>query len=254
MHRRRGLLIAASFAVLAALALSISLLWKSGLPQAPLVTADLSEIEYPKTPLLDRIPRSWGWLWRLRDKVFPRDTITLSTCFVEVNPSVLDALPAAIPGSWESDGFELRILGEQELEGELAGAMKSSGINLLSAPRFSTADRIGAKAAMGGPVPTEDGTKFAGIDIGVYPRVLASGTDLVLTATITEAITNRVGVLAEPGDLSAISIRTNLLVGVRAPIPKQGGLLLLKRQPIDSTTPSIGLFITVDVPKHKRRK
>lgn len=255
MRRRKTLLTATCCTALLIVAVGVMLLWKPPAPKPPMLTANPAEIEYPEPPLVDRIPRTWGWAWRIRDKLLPRDTIRLTSRLVEldgVELDLLDDLPPVTLGSWESNGFALWILTEEQQEWS-AQQLSSPTVNVLQQPTVTTGDRMQAHVSISHQVALTKGAGPAGLDLGFYPRILSTGTDLMLTLTVTETLTNRIPDIQRSQDGMAVaSLHTNMAVGARLSIPRQGGLFLLKRTPDDSGETSLGLFISVDVPCHKR--
>jgi len=96
-------------------------------------------------------------------------------------------------------------------------------------------------------------TRFAGVEVLLYPRILNAGTDLTLAVTMTAAVTNKVQDTARSlRDAETVVLHTNLVVGARVLVPRQGSLLLLKHAPADSEEASYGLLLSVDVPSHRQ--
>jgi hypothetical protein len=116
-------------------------------------------------------------------------------------------------------------------------------MELLNAPRLTTADGISASLFSGELIPFNGRTNQIGVEAAYFVRVHPERTDLFASALLTQAVTNR-DRLPE-GAMPVVSILTNLDVAFRLQIPKSNGVFIIKA-PIGPATkdwPGFGLII-----------
>jgi hypothetical protein len=171
----------------------------------------------------------WTWAWQLEDLVFGRRTVvTLATRFFKVrdsDPQMIAALGLGLPQFSNARGVQLWLLPASQL-GSLRKLLAQNGMELLNAPRLTTADGISASLFSGELIPFNGITNQVGVEAAYFVRVHAERTDLFASALLTEAVTNS-DQLPE-GAMPVVSILTNLDVAFRLQIPKSNGVFIIK--------------------------
>jgi hypothetical protein len=195
----------------------------------PLLLRDRLFQEIPAAP-------SWAWLWRLQDKLFGRRKpvniyANIITFPDSVRAALLSSWVLASPSFLDASGLQVWLLPDAELKALHERLRQTPGVDFLSRPRITTADGGGARMLMGGPISLNGSNNYVGLKLDCFPRVHSKSTDLFVSVTFSEVLTNPAVTAAalRPGAL--VSIQTNLDIAARLQIPKGNGVLLLERAP-----------------------
>jgi hypothetical protein len=211
-------------------------------PSAPLKASAefLSSTQTFVTPppsLFERwVPMSWGWLWRLRDKVRgPKETVSIQATVVECSTDAEQAWISELGEpmtqtngmrGWVADELALRKL-EMEL------AINWKGKRLMS-PRVNTSHGILSTMWSGTSV---------GLSMGFLSKAQGGGTELMTRTCFTESVTNS----ESP---PVVSIRTNLDGVARWQLPPGTGFVLVGPPHADGSRRSAMLFsVQIQRPK-----
>jgi len=239
---------------LGTLCLIVAVIWFSlrvPLPAHPVLIQDPKDFEFPKASLFDRcVPQNWGWLWRLRDKLFPRRLIALDSKLLLLKGPVTnlsDHMGQTTLDMYTTNGFQIWTF-TQEGKEQLIKNLNSAEVEILSAPRVMTADTILSTLSVGSQLMTPRGPVTNGTQISMYPHVLNHLTDLTFLIATTEAITNSNSV-SDSGPET--SFKVNLQIAGRLSVPGQGGVLLFQDEADHPGGTLFGVLITTDSPTHK---
>lgn len=187
----------------------------------------------------------WGWAWRVEQRLFgKRKPVNISTRIFQVS-GPLDllfrtVLPAE-PSFSSSVGSQVWLIAKDQSEALRRCTSQELSLNIIAAPRFATADGVGASMAIGSPPPGST-NGFVGARIDVLGIRRKNATDLIYSCTVTELNTNTTSP-ESAGGLTTPLITTNLHVGFRVQIPSGCGLFLLQQPNESSSGRPMGVLI-----------
>ena len=143
----------------------------------------------PKASLLDRIIPPWGWLWRVKDSVFPRRRINFDTAFVDskLTPESLLADLSLGDSVFATNGLQVWLIGEDNLITLRRRLAQNSKKHSL---RIDTADGIRSGISMTDSVSIDGNPCVAGSKIDLMPVVGRNSTDLFAILSSSEIFTN----------------------------------------------------------------
>jgi hypothetical protein len=232
-------------------------------PLAPLPPVILMEKPYRmpvhRLTLFERwVPTtpSWAWLWKLKQAAFgSRKPINFEVLIVELAASPESSLSLPSVGSptfTHTNGLQLWIMEDGELNELRRQLMQNHEIHLVSEARMNTADEIAASLFTGGQVVVDSATNNVGLSVDIFPRVSRGSTDLTARIFFCEAVTNEIsdGTAAVPR--AAVTVRTNLDLGTRCQIQAGNGLFLLNTQPEGGDGKRMGIILSAKLPGRKK--
>ncbi len=202
-------------------------------PPVPAVVMPLPNgIPAQKPTLLERsIPPTWGWAWRLKELVFGRiKPITLKAAIMDCrgpSNSVSPLLLLRGPQFATTNGLQVWILSEAELDTVCRGLEQTPGNEILARPRVSTGDGIESRMYMGATLSIDGTQRAVGLNADFLPRLRRDSIDLFVVITHTAAVTNQATATTGLPIARSISVRTNVAVAARIQLPKGSGALLL---------------------------
>lgn len=174
-------------------------------------------------PLQERTPSKLqivaeGWWWWLKVHLRgPERSILLSVNLIDLkNPLVSSNLPLPKAEYSSSNGFQVWILNDRELQCLLQQIQGLPGAEVISKPRIQTASGIHGSFFVGQMVPLNGTNQPVGFELKCLLRLRREFIDLTSTFTFTEI---------QPGNRTAI--RTNVAVRSRIQIPQGSGVFLL---------------------------
>jgi hypothetical protein len=201
--------------------------WKSEPPAVVLLPPSAT---FKHDPLPDRwIPRSWGWAWKARDRVFgKRRPVNLQPRIMKfIGPlSQPDYLP---PPTFRTNGLQIWILGASEFDALGPRLLQTTGLKSSTFfPFIRTADGVVASAFSGQAVPVQGGGfTNAGLTFQVLPLVGRDKIDLTFTLGLTEMAEGFTS--TKLGETNSFpTVRTAFWQTLRAQIPRGRGLVLLQ--------------------------
>jgi hypothetical protein len=189
-----------------------------------------------KVPIPDRwIPRSWSWLWRVKERVLGRPkTITIGASVVEFTAppqEVLSGFTLPEPTFTNLSGFSVWIADDALMAALRERLGISQNGRVAASPRITTADGMHASLSTGSSVPINGAQTRVGVILDLLPRVRRDSTDLTAILTCTEAVANNPTAEGPAQSVGPISVRTNFAVAARIQIPKGSGVLMLDARP-----------------------
>ncbi len=202
-------------------------------PPVPAVVMPLPNgIPAQKPTLLERsIPPTWGWAWRLKDLVFGRiKPITLKAAIIDcrgLSNSVSPLLLLREPQFATTNGLQVWILSEDELDAVRRGLLQTPGNEILAQPRVLGGDGIECILYEGTTLSVDGIQRAVGFNADFLPRLRRDSTDLFVVITHTAAVINQGTATTGLPVAQSVSIRTNVLVAARIQIPKGSGAFLL---------------------------
>ena len=228
------------------------------LPPAPAIVIPLHNgIPTQKPTLPERwIPPTWGWLWRLKESVLGRrKVITLNTTIIDcegLSNFVASALSLWEPHFTDTNGLQVWILGDRELDALRRRLERTPGNNVLSSPRVTTADGIEARLSDSTMISIDGTQRDAGVVVDFLPRFRRDVTDLFALISHSGAVTNQAATTTGMPQANLVAIRTNFAAAVRIQIPKGSGVFLLGNEHGVTNGKSIGVIISATLPPPKK--
>jgi hypothetical protein len=230
---------------------------------APLATVSVMPLPYSipsgKISLFDRwVPRqpSWGWLWRLKETIQGRpkvcDLAATVIDFAASGDSLLTNLSLPKADYADTNGQRIWLLSETRLNALRRDLSQMPGAELVCSPRITTADGRQACVMSGSTIPIQGVLRSVGLSMEFLPHLRPDATDLTTIITLTEAITNQVGMSAGPPSTGATGVQTNLAVAARIQVPKWRGVFLLGTPSAAGNHKRIGVLLSVTTPTPKK--
>jgi hypothetical protein len=190
---------------------------------------------------------SWSWAWRLEQAVFgQRKPLRLNFAIVRLASSPGSAVPdfdLGAPAFSATNGLRTWLLDKEALKALQERFRSTPGANVLSRPRFSTADGIDTRMFAGETIPINGSSNQVGLSIGCYGQVRPHTTDLIASITFSELVTNEAKEAGGSAQLGVVSIRTNMDAAFRLQIPKGKGMYVLDGRPADDRHSRIGVIL-----------
>ncbi|MDB6058329.1 MAG: hypothetical protein JWO95_2173 [Verrucomicrobiales bacterium] len=215
-----------------AVAIVAGLLFFCFQPSRPVAPVEL--LAYPhKSPFriatqIERlIPSSWGWAWKLRDRLRgPVRAITISTqvlegAFSETGQSIASNVLAGKVALTNAYGYEVWKLDANQVSALSRTFKGAQGIDVLSAPRVQTANDVGAAVMQTQPVVLGGATNHVGVTALFEPHVDGDTVDLFMDFLYSELLTN------------PVSIRTNVAIALRSQLSDGTGVFLAQKSKDD---------------------
>ncbi|HEV2208467.1 MAG TPA: hypothetical protein VG167_06795 [Verrucomicrobiae bacterium] len=200
--------------------------------------------------LIQAIPGhpAWAWLYHLEDTVFGRRKSLLLDAELIATPNasrtgLAACLPRTNPQWADPTGLRIWLLENHELKMLQQNLLAVPGARLLSHPRISTGDGIGASLFTGEPIVLDGHTNDIGLRFDCFPRVRSRSTDLSATIRFTEVLTNQLFRANSKQLETVLSIRTNLDTGARLQIPHGSGVVFLQQSTPGSNAPNFCFII-----------
>jgi len=219
--------------------------------RGPAVAILPNGIPAQKPSLFERlVPFSWGWLWRLKDSIFKRETILLETVVIDgryLSKGTLADLSLGNPVFTDTNGLKVWIASDSKLNEALNGfAFAPSGpTSILFRPRIQTADGVQAQLYAGSAavfsIPS-------GVSVGVLPRIRRDFTDLSTTITLTETVMNPPAATQQLNAANIVSQRTNFAFSARIQLPRGTGAFVLAAENENKNEQRLCIIITARVP------
>jgi hypothetical protein len=223
------------------IALLVALRLRNSEPLPIVVQSPVTPITHNPWP--DRwIPRSWGWMWRLRDSVFgPRTTVNLQAQVLRfAEPAMLGQLNDLPPPTLATNGLRLWTLNPSDFENTSAFFRGTNQLKShMFSPRITTADGIVASAFSGHSVPLAGGSTEVGFRFQVLPLTRKRKTELTLNVKWTEVMERQ----SADASTNGPTLRTNLWQTIRAQVPLGHGFLLM--QPPGDDQPGAILLLSI---------
>jgi hypothetical protein len=212
--------------------LGLVFIFRPSLPVPAVVMPLPDGIPAQKPNLLERsIPPTWGWAWCLKELVFGRiKPITLKTALIDFGGSSNSLSPLFLlrePQFANTNGLQVWILNEAELDAVSRGLLQTPGNEILAQPRIVTADGIDCNIYVGTTLSIDGTQRAVGLNADFLPRLRRDSTDLFVVITHTAAVTNQATATTGLPIARSISVRTNVAVAARIQIPKGSGAFLL---------------------------
>jgi hypothetical protein len=194
------------------------------------------------------IPPTWGWFWRLKESLLGRTkVIALNTTIFDcqgLSNDVLSALSLPQPDFSDTNGLQVWVMHDSEL-GALRRRLEQTPGNLvLFSPRVITGDRVGTRLSATAAVFIDGAPRDVGLTTDFLPLIHREATDLSTMLAHTMAVTNYAD--------ASISVRTNFSVAARIQVPIGSGIFMFKAGHSDTNRNSIGIVISVNVPKARK--
>jgi len=254
--------VCAALLLLALVALIVRGEWPSSheanQPRITLLPADYT-IPPQKVPLPDRwIPRSWGWLWRLKEAVLGKaKVVSLNVAACEMDSVVLGMQAQADPDLGgllshpdftSTNGLRIWLLPNQrirELQKRFPG---SAGSRSSFRAGITTADKCQASLATTGL--NTDGLHTTQVD--VLPLFRSGTTELTfilrsLTPVPVPLTSTNLAMASQSKVLPWPASQTNVLAAVRLQLPSSTGFLLLDSRRSSAEIES-AVLVTVEPP------
>jgi hypothetical protein len=216
-----------------------------------LVLAPPYSIPPQKTPIPDRwIPRSWGWLWRLKETVLGKAkalSMNITACELdsvafgmqaEANPEFRGLLNH--PDFCGTNGIKVWLLPNSKIR-ELHGRFSpSAGSNSFFRCGITTADKCQASLTTGGSADL--------LQVDVLPLVHKSTTDLTF---ILKLIAPVAVPPAQAGLSGSPPSQTKVPAAIRVQLPGGTGFFVLNSQRKTSDRVEAAVLVTVEPPNSK---
>jgi len=212
--------------------LGLVFIFRPSPPATAIVMPLPNGIPAQKPTLLERwIPPTWGWAWRLKELILGRSKpITLKAALFDFGGSSNLVSPLFLlrePQFANTNGLQVWILSENELDAVCRGLEQTPGNEILARPRVSTGDGIECRLYVGTTLSIDGTQRAVGLNAHFLPRVRRDSTDLFVVITHTAAVTNQTTATTGLPIAQSVSIRTNVAVAARIQIPKGNGAFLL---------------------------
>ena len=213
-------------------------------PNPPEVVLLPSNATIQSNPLPDRwIPRTWGWMWRLRDSIMGRRTMVdfQAQLFRFSDAEDLKHLPAPALATNGLKVWNLNVAQFQAASASLNASEEKKAASHRS--RVNTGDGNVATIFSGNSVPlVGGGFTDVGFQLQILPRTHKRKTDVTFNVRSTEMVASPPS--SDAGATSPFpSIRTNLLQAARVQVPIGNGLLLMQVPSADH--PGVVLLLSV---------
>ena len=184
-----------------------------------------------KPTLIERwIPPTWGWAWRLKELILGRiKPIELKAAifhYGDLSNSVSPLFLLGEPQFANTNGLQIWILSEDELDAVCRGLEQTPGNEILARPRVVTGDGIECRLYVGTTLSIDGTQRAVGLNADFLPRLRRDSTDLFVVITHTAAVTNQATATTGLPIARSISVRTNVAVAARIQIPKGSGAFL----------------------------
>jgi hypothetical protein len=215
--------------------------------RGPAVTVLPNGIPAQRPSLFERlVPFSWGWLWRLKDSIFKRETILLETVGIDakgLSKEMLAELSLGSPVFTDTNGLKVWIVNDLKLNEVLNKLVQPGRAPILFRPRIQTADGMHAQlyTGMSGRVPS-------GVSVGALPRIRRDFTDLSTTMMVTEAVTNPLTATQQLKATNIVSQRTNFAFSAGIQLPRGTGAFVLAAENENKNEQRLCIIITAQVP------
>jgi hypothetical protein len=159
----------------------------------------------------------WGWAWKLREFIAGRPkridlTVTIMDC-PEFSGAQLPGLPLEKPSHANTNGLQVWILADSDLDGVTERMKQLMGSRMISRPRISTSSGVGCDMQ-------SDKTT-----VSILAYAHPERTDLYARFVHTETQSAKTPAFIIP------SLEMDLNVSLRIQLPKGNGLLLLNVDP-----------------------
>ena len=195
------------------------------------------------TPVPDRwIPRTWGWMWRLRDLLLGRHAPVDFDAFIlrPVEPALAADLERLAAPTLATNGLRIWSMPAPKFDNATALARKSVANKPGAiASRINTADGCAATLFNGNTIPIAGGgSADVGFQLQVLPRTRKRATDVTFKVKWTEMLGR-----PQPIDPGATNIRTDLWQAVRVQVPIGNGIVVM--QSPSETQPGVLLLVSI---------
>lgn len=227
-------------------------------PPATVILMPLAAAIPPlELPLPDRwIPRSWGWLWRLKYALLGElKAVTFEVKVIDFAGSSesVRANYSLGPSNFEDrNRMRVWLLGDDDVRSLRHDLKQKPGHRVRSSPKVITASGVQSSLQSVETISIDGTPNKVGLMMTLAPRIRQKSTDLTAIITFTECVTNQPADRTKASPAPAISIQTNFAVAARIQIPKENTVLLLDTGPDSRNGRCTGVMISPSFPRSKK--